>query len=76
MKVSIEYCSMWNYLPRASSLEEELKSKFPDIETNLISSVGGVYEVSLDGNLIFSKKELKRFPDEREIEKLIKENSS
>ncbi|MBL51662.1 MAG: hypothetical protein CMG57_06865 [Candidatus Marinimicrobia bacterium] len=57
-------------------MEEELKSKFPGIETNLISSGGGVYEVSLDGNLIFSKKELKRFPDEREIEKLIKENSS
>ena len=76
MKVSIEYCAMWNYLPRASGLEEELKSKFPGIDTKLISSGGGVYEVTLDGNLIFSKKALERFPEDGEIEKLIKDNSN
>ena len=71
MKVSIEYCSMWNYLPRASGLEVELKSNFAGIETTLISSSGGVFEVTLNNDLIFSKKELSRFPDNGEIEKLI-----
>ena len=71
MRVSIEYCSMWNYLPRASSLEAELISKFEDIEIKLISSGGGVFEVSLNNDLIFSKKALKRFPEEGEVEKLI-----
>ena len=74
MKVSIEYCSVWNYLPRASSLEVELKTKFPKVDTKLISSGGGVFEITLDNNLIFSKKALERFPEEGEVEKLIRKN--
>ena len=65
---------MWNYLPRASSLEVELKSKFDHVNIELISSGGGVFEVTLDNNLIFSKKALKRFPADGEVEKLIREN--
>lgn len=63
---------MWNYLPRASSLEVELKSKFEHVNIELISSGGGVFEVTLDNNLIFSKKALERFPEEGEVEKLIR----
>ena len=71
MKISIEYCAMWNYLPKASSLEVELKSNFPQSNISLISSGGGVFEISLNGNLIFSKKALNRFPDDGEIKKLV-----
>ena len=67
MKLSIEYCSVWNYLPIASSLEAELKKSFPTIEISLISSGGGVFEVVLDEKLIFSKKALNRFPEKGEI---------
>ena len=74
MKVSIEYCSVWNYLPRASSLEVELKSKFEHVNIELISSGGGVFEVTLEKDLIFSKKALERFPEDGEVEKLIQEN--
>ena len=73
MNLSIEYCTQWNYLPRASSLEAELKSKFPGVETKLISSGGGVFEIMLDGDLIFSKKEKGRFPDDGEVVSLIKQ---
>jgi len=73
MNISIEYCAQWNYLPRASSLEAELKSRFPGVETKLISSGGGVYEIILDGELIFSKKTLGRFPDDGEVAALIKQ---
>ena len=73
MNLSIEYCTQWNYLPRASSLEAELKSKFPGVETKLISSGGGVFEIMLDGDLIFSKKEKGRFPDDGEVASLIKQ---
>ncbi len=74
MRIAIEYCNIWNYFPRASSLEVELKSKFSNLKTELISSGGGVFEVVLDGKLIFSKKSLDRFPEKDEIEKLIKQN--
>ena len=73
MKISIEYCNHWNYLPKASSLEEYLKSKY-DTQVELISSGGGVFEVRLDGKLIFSKKSLGRFPEHREIDDLINNN--
>ena len=71
MKISIEYCAMWNYLPKASSLEVELKNNFPQADISLISSGGGVFEISINGDLIFSKKALNRFPEGGEIKKLI-----
>lgn len=73
MKLSIEYCSVWNYLPKASSLEVELKQSFSDMDISLISSGGGVFEIVLDKKLIFSKKTLGRFPEEGEIVKMINE---
>ena len=71
MKISIEYCAMWNYLPKASSLEVELRNDFPQTDISLISSRGGVFEICLNDNLIFSKKSLNRFPESDEIKKLI-----
>ena len=41
------------------------------IESELIESSGGVFEVRLNNNLIFSKKQLGRFPKEGEIENFI-----
>jgi len=58
-------------LPKASSLEVELKNNFPQADISLISSGGGVFEISLNGNLIFSKKALNRFPEDGEIKKLV-----
>ena len=71
MKISIEYCTKWNYEPRASSLGEELKKEF-DAEIKLIPSSGGVFEVIADAELLFSKKVLQRFPESGEVEELIK----
>ena len=71
MKLSIEYCSAWNYLPQASSLEAELKQNFPYMEISLISSGGGVFEIVLDGKLIFSKKAINRFPEKGEVVRII-----
>ena len=71
MKLSIEYCSAWNYLPQASSLEAELKQNFPNMEISLISSGGGVFEIVLDGKLIFSKKSINRFPEKGEVVRII-----
>ena len=36
-------------------------------ELTLIPSSGGVYEVTKNGTLIFSKKELQRFPKQDEL---------
>ena len=70
MKVSIEYCTSWGYLNQALSLRESIQSKF-GVNAELIKGTGGVFEVTLNNSLIFSKKELGRFPNENEIEDLI-----
>jgi selenoprotein W-related protein len=45
------------------------------VDIELIASSGGVFEIVADGKLIFSKKELKRFPEDKEVEELIKKSS-
>lgn len=39
---------------------------------SIIPSSGGVFEVKFDNKLIFSKKELNRFPNDNEVEEIIK----
>jgi selT/selW/selH-like putative selenoprotein len=46
----------------AAKIKKEL-----GIETELIKSKGGAFEVKVDGKLIFSKLELGRFPEHSEI---------
>jgi len=38
----------------------------------LIPSSGGVFEVSLNDELIFSKKNLDRYPEKGEVEEIIR----
>ena len=40
-------------------------------ELTLIPSGGGVFEVKFDGDLVFSKKALKRHPEYSEIERAL-----
>lgn len=50
----------------AAELEERLAE-----ETELVKSSGGIFEVEDRGELIFSKRELKRFPEGEEIFEII-----
>ena len=70
MKITITYCSKWNYKPRASSLGDELQAKF-GAQVELVGGSGGVFEVDVDGKNIFSKKALNRFPEDGEIANLL-----
>ena len=70
MTISIEYCTQWNYEPRALSLRDELMDNF-GFSSELIESSGGVFEIKANGHLIFSKKQLGRFPENEEILSLI-----
>jgi len=48
-----------------------LKKAF-EVDSELIAAGGGVFEVSVDGKLIFSKRSLDRFPEDGEIDGLIR----
>ena len=71
MKINIRivYCSSWNYAPRATSLVADILDEFQAaIESiELVPSTGGVFEVSIDDELIFSKKKLERHAEPGEV---------
>ena len=39
-------------------------------EVELVKGVAGVFEITIDGKLVFSKKRLGRFPEDSEIDVL------
>lgn len=67
--VSIEYCAVCNFRGRAAWLAQEvLAAHEGDIAgLTLVPGRGGVFEVRIDGELVFSQKEAGRFPEPREI---------
>ena len=72
MEIKINYCSVWNYEPRAAGLAEKIKNEL-GITAQLIPGSKGVYDIVVDENLIYSKHQTKRFPDNDKIIKLIKQ---
>ena len=70
MNITIQYCTSWGYLNQALSLRESIERQF-GIKAELIKGTGGVFEVSVNDNLLYSKKDLGRFPNENEVEDLI-----
>ena len=42
------------------------------VEAKLVAGAGGVFDVTVDGKLVFSKKTTHRFPEAGEISRLAK----
>jgi len=61
-------------MSKAMDLAEELLRKYKNeiSSLELIPSSGGVLEITMNGNLIFSKKETGRYPEANEIINIIK----
>jgi len=51
-----------------------VKEAYPDAEMNLVEASGGLFEVTVDGDLVFSKKDLGRHAEEGEVLRLIGEH--
>ena len=60
---------MWNCLPDAERVSVELKSK--GIKVNLIKGSNGVFDVDIDGKVVYSKNTTGRFPNQGELLMLI-----
>ena len=77
MKIQIVYCSTCHYTPQAVGLADDLLTNFePEIESvSLVPSSGGRFEISVNGQLIFSKLQTGRHPEPGEINDLVKKFS-
>lgn len=71
----LEYCTGWGYIGRAVALTRSIlnEQKNNISELTLIPSSGGVFEVTLNDELLFSKKELDRFPEKDEVEDIVRD---
>jgi selenoprotein W-related protein len=53
-------------LPKATSLAAAIRAKH-GVEAELIQGGGGIFDVTLDGKLIYSKFQTGRFPEDEEV---------
>ena len=73
--VEITYCTQCRWLLRAAWLAQELLTTFEQdlYSVSLKPGSGGILEISLNGQLIFSRKEAGRFPEAKEVKQLIRD---
>lgn len=74
-RVEIKYCAQCRFILRASWLAQELLMTFDtDLgEVALVPGTGGVFEVRVDDELVWSKKDDGRFPDSKELKQRIRD---
>jgi len=66
MAVLIRYCTSWGYEKRAASLAAAIRDSV-GLETTIEPGNSGEFTVTSDGDLLFSKQEVGRFPEEAEV---------
>jgi selenoprotein W-related protein len=73
-RIEITYCTQCRWLLRAGWIAQELLSTFSEElgEVALHPGRGGVFEVRLDGELLFSRAEQRRFPEAAELKQLVR----
>ncbi|MDQ7826786.1 MAG: Rdx family protein [Candidatus Eremiobacteraeota bacterium] len=61
-------------MAKATKMAELIKEHFSDIEVKLVASAGGAFEIYLEGSIIFSKLDERRFPTDEEILTIIRKH--
>jgi selenoprotein W-related protein len=74
-RVEIQYCTQCRWLLRAAWMAQELLTTFErEIgEVALVPGQGGVFEVRLDGKVIFSREAQGRFPEAKEVKQMVRD---
>jgi selenoprotein W-related protein len=74
-RLEIEYCTQCRWLLRAAWLAQELLTTFEAElgEAALVPGRGGVLEVRLDGETLFSRAARGRFPEAKELKQLVRD---
>jgi selenoprotein W-related protein len=75
-RIEIQYCPKCRWLLRAAWTAQELLTTF-EAELGEValrpSSLGGIFEVRLDGQTIWSRGEQGRFPEMKELKQLVRD---
>jgi len=74
--VKIEYCPRCGWMLRSAYMAQELLNTFTDEIKGVMlipSEIGGVFTISVDDQPIFDRKAMKRFPEIKELKKLVRD---
>jgi selenoprotein W-related protein len=74
-RIEIEFCTQCRWLLRAGWTAQELLTTFPDEigEVALIPGTGGVFEVRVDGQTIWSRKAERRHAELTELKQRLRD---
>jgi selenoprotein W-related protein len=74
-RVEIEYCTQCRWLLRAGWTAQELLVTFEEElgGVTLVPGTGGIFEVRLDGEVLWSRKAEGRFPELRELKQRLRD---
>ena len=74
-RLEIEYCTQCRWLMRAGWTAQELLTTFVDelAEVALVPGKGGVFEVRLDGETLWSRAAEHRFPEMAELKQRLRD---
>ncbi|GIX27364.1 MAG: hypothetical protein KatS3mg123_1245 [Burkholderiales bacterium] len=74
-RVEIRYCTQCRWLLRAAWLAQELLTTFESElgEVALIPGSGGIFEVRVDAELLWSRKDEGRFPEAKELKQRLRD---
>ena len=74
-RIEIQYCTQCRWLLRAAWMLQELLITFEAElgQAALVPGTGGVFEVRVDGETIWSRKERGRFPELKELKQLVRD---
>ncbi len=74
-RIEIRYCTQCRWLARAAWLAQELLTTFEAEagEVALAPGTGGIFEVRVDGALVWSRRDAGRFPEAAELKQLVRD---
>lgn len=74
-RVTITYCRQCNWLLRSAWIAQELLSTFSEElgAVTLVTSTGGIFQIELDGSLIWDRKRDGGFPDVKALKQLVRD---
>ncbi len=75
-RIEIEYCTRCRWLLRSAWVAQELLSTFETEigEIALIPGSGGVWELRIDGAIVWSRAVQGGFPDIKELKQLVRDH--
>ena len=74
-RVEIEYCTQCRWMLRAAWLAQELLTTFEDdlAEVALLPGKGGVFEVRVDAETVWSRETERGFPQPKELKQRVRD---